>query len=93
MHNLGVVHNDLTTLNMIATRDKVFLIDFGLSDFSIKIEDRAVDLNLLFNCIKNDHNEFYKFKKELLEKYSKSISGGEKIVKRLFEIEKRGRNK
>ena len=93
MHNCGVVHNDLTTLNMIVKSGRVFLIDFGLSDFSVRIEDRAVDLNLFFNCIRNEHSDFYKFKKELLDKYSKSVSNGDKVVKRLFEIERRGRNK
>ena len=93
MHNCGVVHNDLTTLNMIVKSGRVFLIDFGLSDFSVRIEDRAVDLNLFFSCIRNEHNDFYRFKEELLSMYSKSVHSGERVVKRLFEIEKRGRNK
>ena len=93
MHNCGVVHNDLTSLNMIVKSGRVFLIDFGLSNFSVRIEDRAVDLNLFFSCIRNEHSDFYKFKKELLDKYSRSVRNGERVVKRLFEIEKRGRNK
>ena len=92
MHNLGIIHGDLTTLNMIENR-KVYLIDFGLSQFSTKIEDRAVDLNLFFTCIKNEHPSFYKYKKSLLNKYIKKVDKGDLIIKRLENIELRGRNK
>jgi len=93
MHNIGVIHGDLTTLNMIEENNKVYLIDFGLSDFSIKIEDRAVDLNLFFNCIKNEHPNFYKEKESLLKTYQKKVENGDKVLQRLEKIEKRGRNK
>src|SRR5690606_17942757 len=93
MHKCEIVHGDLTTLNMLKSKNKVYLIDFGLSDVSKKTEDRAVDLNLFFTCIKNEHPNYYKYKNELLAKYEKEISDGAKIIKRLENIEKRGRNK
>ena len=95
MHNLNVMHADLTTLNMIKQEktNKVFLIDFGLSEFTSKFENKAVDLNLFFTCIKNEHKQYYKYKQELEETYSNQANNGEKIIQRLRNIEKRGRNK
>ena len=46
MHDNGIIHGDLTTSNMVFT-DKVNFIDFGLSYFSDRTEDKAVDLFLL----------------------------------------------
>lgn len=93
LHQLDITHGDLTTLNMIVKDNDVYLIDFGLSEFTNKIEDKAVDLNLFFNCIKNEHPEFFKQKNKLLEKYSKDLEKGKQIISRLEQIEHRGRNK
>lgn len=93
MHNADITHNDLTTLNMIEKNSKIFLIDFGLANFSNKIEDKAVDLNLLFTCIKNEHKNLYPLKNELEQLYKNKAENGEKIITRLQQIEHRGRNK
>ena len=90
MHKNEVTHSDLTTLNMIYSNNKVFLIDFGLGEFSIKAEDRAVDLNLFFNCIKNEHPQFYEFKEELKNIYKEF---DKKVLINLNKLEHRGRNK
>lgn len=44
MHEANIIHNDLTTSNMLLSDSTVFFIDFGLSEFSRKTEDKAVDL-------------------------------------------------
>lgn len=93
MHQLEIVHGDLTTLNMIEMGKKVYLIDFGLANFSRKIEDKAVDLNLFFNCIKNEHPNHYKYKEELERMYLEEVEKSESVIRRLHQIEKRGRNK
>lgn len=93
IHQLNITHGDLTTLNMLVKNDLVYLIDFGLSEFTNKIEDKAVDLNLFFTCIKNEHPEFYKHKTELLKQYKKELEKGTEIIARLEQIEHRGRNK
>jgi len=93
LHKKNITHGDLTTLNMIEKDNKIYLIDFGLSEFSKKIEDRAVDLNLFFTCIKNEHKEFYKHKTKLLQTYQKELEFGSKVIERLQQIEHRGRNK
>lgn len=91
MHSLDIVHFDLTTLNAIVKDERVFLIDFGLSEFNSKVEQKAEDLNLLFTNIRNEHPEFYFLKRDLENLYSKFC--GEDVVQRLRNIEKRGRNK
>jgi len=53
MHCLNVIHNDLTTSNIIISNDKenkekkVHIIDFGLSFTSQRDEDKATDLVVL----------------------------------------------
>jgi Kae1-associated kinase Bud32 len=95
IHKLDIIHNDLTTLNFLVENktNKIFIIDFGLSFISKKIEDKASDLNLFFENINLEHRNFTKYKNELIEIYSKKIENSEKILNRLIEIEKRGRNK
>ena len=93
LHEHNITHGDLTTLNMIEKDNKIYLIDFGLSEFSKKIEDRAVDLNLFFTCIKNEHPTFYNQKEKLLQTYQKELEFGLKVIQRLEQIEHRGRNK
>ena len=97
MHQFGVVHGDLTTLNMIVKDKggncKIYLIDFGLSEFTKKQEQRAVDLNLFFTCIKNEHPDYHKYKQDLIEKYEEMIDESVKIIDRLEKMEYRGRNK
>lgn len=93
MHNLNIIHGDLTTLNMMNVKKEVFLIDFGLSEVSNKFEEKGVDLNLFFNCIKNEHPEFYKFKVDLIKIYLKKAENSNSVLERLRNIEKRGRNK
>lgn len=93
MHNEDIVHGDLTTMNLIATKSGVFLIDFGLADFSRKVEDKAVDLNLFFTCLKNEHPEMFTHKKLLEEHYIQDARFGEKIIGRMHAIAHRGRNK
>ena len=57
LHNQGIIHGDLTTSNMIYNNE-VYIIDFGLSFFSHKIEDKAVDLHLLRQALESKHYDF-----------------------------------
>ena len=93
LHQSDITHGDLTTLNMIEVNNSVYIIDFGLADFTTKIEDKAVDLNLFFTCIKNEHPDLFKHKEKLLNLYCESLIRGDEILQRLEKIEHRGRNK
>lgn len=64
LHSAGIMHGDLTTSNMIVTQIKngkttdkstLFLIDFGLSRLSGRVEDLAVDLYLLYDLGDTSH--------------------------------------
>ena len=96
MHKNNIIHGDLTTSNMIlSSKDKqVYFIDFGLSFFSEKIEDKAVDLHLLRQALESKHYTVYQESyKEVLKHYSRNYSGAAAVIKRLELVEKRGRYK
>ncbi len=91
LHNNSVIHGDLTTSNMILSKE-IYFIDFGLSFFSEKAEDRAVDLHLLEEGLKSKH---YRIGEECfkcaLGSYRKEAAKGDATLKRLEAVEKRGR--
>jgi Kae1-associated kinase Bud32 len=92
LHQNNIIHGDLTTSNFILKDDKIYLIDFGLSKFSRKIEDKAEDLLVLFYTLKGVHYEiFEKYWKIFEEEYCKNYSEGKKVIERMYEILKRGR--
>ncbi|MEM5835221.1 MAG: KEOPS complex kinase/ATPase Bud32 [Candidatus Aenigmatarchaeota archaeon] len=92
LHSKDIIHGDLTTSNFILKDDEIYLIDFGLGFYSSRIEDKATDLYLLYQSIKSAHfnilNEAWNI---ILKKYIESYEKAELVIKRLGEIEKRGR--
>jgi len=94
MHINDIIHGDLTTSNMILNKDKLVFIDFGLSFFSSKDEDKAVDLHLLDRALASKHNDIYeKSFAEAVRGYSENYPGSKTVLKRLEQVEQRGRNK
>ena len=96
LHQNDIIHGDLTTSNMIQHKDtgKLHLIDFGLSAFSGKVEDKAVDLFLLDRALESKHYQHYPdiFEK-VLEGYREEYPEAVKVLERLEQVSKRGRNK
>jgi len=96
LHNNDLIHGDLTTSNMIKHGEtgEVMLIDFGLSSFSDKNEDKAVDLHLLDRALESKHHEKYPgiFDK-VLQGYQESNPEAAEVLKRFAQVQKRGRNK
>lgn len=94
LHKNGVMHGDLTTSNFILNKKTVFVIDFGLSQITIKPEDHAVDLRLIKEILNSAHAKIMQSSwKNFLIGY-KSIVGSAyyaKITKLVLEIESRGR--
>lgn len=93
LHDLDIIHGDLTTSNAIVNEEEVYLIDFGLSFHSKRTEDYATDLHLLKNVLKTSHSEKHEeLWENILEGY-KSVSNEKDIETVLEEIEKRARYK
>ena len=92
MHKNGIIHGDLTTSNIIEHRGYVF-VDFGLSYFSEKDEDKAVDLHLLSQAVWSKHYTVAEtFLDELMQEYARH-DGGAQVLSRLEKVRARGRNK
>jgi len=92
MHEADIIHGDLTTSNILYD-EKIFLIDFGLSEVSQRAEDKAVDIHLLRQVLDSSHPEVAEERWEkFLEGYQKYGESG-KVLERLEEVEKRGRYK
>ncbi|MCK5449746.1 Kae1-associated serine/threonine protein kinase [Candidatus Pacearchaeota archaeon] len=92
LHQNNIIHGDLTTSNTILSKNKLFLIDFGLGFISTKLEDKSVDLHLIKQALEAKH---FQNPKELFENFTKGYqwSDSEKIIERLKIVEKRGRYK
>jgi len=92
LHSQNIVHNDLTLSNMLLSGDKIYLIDFGLSDFETSVEKKAQDLLTLYYSVKSSFPEFWeKFIELFFSEYEKSYPEGIKVIERLKKILKRGR--
>jgi len=93
LHNAGIIHGDLTTSNMIL-EDEAYFIDFGLSFFSARLEDKAVDLHLLRQALESKHYKIWEQSfRSTTEEYLNHAKDGKEILERLEEGEERGRNK
>jgi len=105
LHNNLIIHGDLTTSNMILSNaselrslrtrsqlTEIYFIDFGLSFFSDKAEDKAVDLHLLKEGLESKHYKIWqKCFVCALESYKSEARNSSEILKRLATVEKRGR--
>ncbi len=93
LHAGGVVHGDLTTSNMILRRGRLFLIDFGLGDYTPDLEARGVDIHLMRRALESSHHQISKAAySSFIEGYSGIMghSGGD-VLERASEIRRRGR--
>jgi TP53 regulating kinase and related kinases len=94
LHKNGIVHGDLTTSNFISKNDKIYAIDFGLAQKSIRVEDHAVDLRLYKEILGSAHVQIMQKLWDAFLKGYKSIIGTErfnKVLAQLSIIEGRGR--
>ncbi|PKS07567.1 hypothetical protein jhhlp_006171 [Lomentospora prolificans] len=106
LHQIGVVHGDLTTSNMML-REKnnsggdgsgvldgeIVLIDFGLASQSFQDEDRAVDLYVLERAFGSTHPRAEVLFDVLLEGYKETFKQANVAIKKLEEVRLRGRKR
>lgn len=90
LHDANLVHNDLTTSNLIVRAGRVYMIDFGLSYHTTRLEDRAMDLVVFKKSIDATHTK----KSEIIwENLINAYDVDEQLMKRVKTIEERVRYK
>ena len=91
-HNNDIIHGDITTSNMIVSNNKINFIDFGLGEKNNEIEAKGVDLHVLMEAIESTHSQFSDCFNHVLEGYKKELKNdADQVVKKVYEIVKRGR--
>lgn len=85
LHSAGIYHGDYTTANLMLCKKGLHVIDFGLSERSMRAEDYATDLLLYKKAVSSA--EFVSFLSGYIAAYPKANA----VVTRLADIESRGR--
>lgn len=94
MHDIDIVHGDLTTSNMMLNSSgNVVIIDFGLAGKSTNAEDKAVDLYVLERAFISTHPGSEEIVKEILQNYIASSAKSQSIIQRLEQVRLRGRKR
>jgi len=91
LHQTGLVHGDLTTSNMIWSKGRVYLIDFGLAQITDEIEPRGVDIHVLFQTLESTTENPEELKAAFVSGYASTFDKAEDVLKREHDIELRGR--
>ncbi len=90
-HKNDLIHGDLTTSNMILRNGRIYFIDFSLGGKSKEIEAKGVDLHLLMEAFESTHSEILPMFEHVLEGYKMEYDEADRVIKKVKEIEKRGR--
>ncbi len=91
LHACGIVHGDLTTSNMILRKEKIYFIDFGLAFHDQSLEAQGVDVHVFFQTVKSTHDRPEELIDAFGRGYAKTYSRAGEVLKRVGEIEARGR--
>ncbi|XP_033116602.1 EKC/KEOPS complex subunit TP53RK-like [Anneissia japonica] len=97
MHDIDVIHGDLTTSNILIKRPfedlHLVLIDFGLSHVSKLLEDKGVDLYVLERALLSTHPNTEIFFERILQNYSQKSKKSKEVLVKLEEVRMRGRKR
>lgn len=86
IHQNDVAHGDYTPANiMVDGSGVVHIIDFGLGERTVSIEDKSMDLLLMKRSISKENYRLF------IAGYSRKFSRHAETVRRLATVEKRGR--
>ncbi len=91
MHDIDVVHGDLTTSNMLLKNESfgvsnIVIIDFGLGMTHPNIEDKAVDLYVLERAFHSTHPGCEEFITEVLDSYRLTSVKSVPTLQRLEQV-------
>jgi len=90
LHRAGIVHGDITPMNMIYDNGKLYFLDFGLAFHTHDIEAKGVDIHVFFESLKASFENWEKLKDAFIEGYS-CYEKSKEVLERVKEIEERGR--
>lgn len=97
MHDVDLIHGDLTTSNMLLKPPleqlNIVLIDFGLSFISALPEDKGVDLYVLEKAFLSTHPNTESVFQAFLKSYAASSKAARPVLKKLDEVRLRGRKR
>jgi len=102
MHNVNVVHGDLTTSNIILANETVssinlVLIDFGLAGTAgakgVSHEEKAVDLYVLERAFEATHPNTKALVNEIFRAYKGNCNNSDSVLQRLAQVRVRGRKR
>jgi len=92
LHNSGICHGDLTTSNMILTEDRrICLIDLSMGKTNAELEDMGVDVHLLKTAFVSAHPDLKNAFPEVMRSYMETKKDPERLLRKVEEIEGRGR--
>jgi N6-L-threonylcarbamoyladenine synthase/protein kinase Bud32 len=94
LHISGIIHGDLTTSNMILRENDgtCVLIDFGLAQVNSEIEQRGVDIHVLFQTLESTAPDCADLLKNAFTMgYAETFPEAAEVITREHEIEMRGR--
>jgi len=92
LHNSGICHGDLTTSNMILTEDgRICFIDLSMGRTKAELEDMGVDVHLLERAFTSAHPDLKEAFSEMMQAYLSIKKEPKKLLRKIEEIENRGR--
>jgi len=91
LHANDIVHGDLTTSNMLLDDDRIVVIDFSLGSKTSELEDKGVDMHLLEEAFHSAHYRRSELYEAVKDAYVRAYPAGAAVLKKVEEIEKRGR--
>jgi len=90
LHRTGIIHGDITPMNLIFSNGKIYFIDFGLAFIEDRVEPKGVDLHVYFESLKASFDNWEELKQAFIEGY-REYEKAEDVINRAKEIEERGR--
>jgi len=91
LHKVGIIHGDITPMNMILSDGKIYFVDFGLSFIEDRVEPKGVDLHVYFESLKAGFDNWEELKEAFIEGYKEEYEKADEVLERAREIELRGR--
>ncbi len=90
LHSAGIVHGDITPMNMILSGGRIYFVDFGLAFHDERLEAKGVDIHVFYESLKAEFDDWSELWRAFLEGY-REYERFEDVMERFREIELRGR--